>query len=127
MSKEISEESENPEDTALEAATQEAVSEEEASEEEASEEASLEDASSEASSEEEELLIEEDTDNELLSAEDPYSGSCGESATWKYDTKTKVLTISGSGAMDDYEIMNPLMNSGASTTAPWFKHITLFP
>ena len=31
-----------------------------------------------------------------------YSGTCGENAKWKYNTSTKTLTISGTGAMDDY-------------------------
>ena len=31
-----------------------------------------------------------------------YSGKCGKNAKWKYNTKTKTLTISGSGAMEDY-------------------------
>ncbi len=35
-------------------------------------------------------------------AADPTSGSCGGTATWSYDASTKTLTISGTGAMDDY-------------------------
>ena len=31
---------------------------------------------------------------------DPTSGTCGENVTWKYDTATKTLTISGTGEMD---------------------------
>ncbi|MCQ2204091.1 MAG: leucine-rich repeat domain-containing protein [Bacteroidales bacterium] len=31
------------------------------------------------------------------------SGTCGENLTWNYDESTRVLTISGTGAMDDYE------------------------
>lgn len=31
-----------------------------------------------------------------------YSGSCGENVTWMLDTSTGVLTISGKGAMHDY-------------------------
>jgi uncharacterized repeat protein (TIGR02543 family) len=57
---------------------------------------------------------------DLLNA-DPNSGKCGDNATWKYDTKTKTLTISGSGRMYDYEItdMNT-QNMGVNT--PWFQY-----
>lgn len=41
------------------------------------------------------------------------SGSCGENATWNFDTNTGVLTISGSGAMDDYSYNLP---------APWAEY-----
>lgn len=33
---------------------------------------------------------------------DTVSGTCGENAKWKYNRKTKTLTISGTGAMTDY-------------------------
>ena len=127
MSKEISEEP---------GASEENTSDEEASGEEASlidvsaddaytEEASLDesaDASSEASSEEEEVfLAEENTDKELLADADPYSGVCGDSATWRYDASTKVLTISGSGAMYDSEITSP-GSTYMTSTAPWFQY-----
>ena len=35
------------------------------------------------------------------------SGSCGTNATWSYNTSTKVLTISGSGRMKDYDDDDP--------------------
>ena len=38
------------------------------------------------------------------------SGSCGDYATWTYDTETQILTISGRGAMTDYT---------SSTSMPW--------
>jgi hypothetical protein len=37
------------------------------------------------------------------------SGTCGDNATWEYDHASRTLTISGSGAMDDY----------SSPTQPW--------
>lgn len=40
------------------------------------------------------------------------SGKCGENAYWEYDDGTKTLTISGSGAMEDYARDMP---------APWNK------
>ncbi|GHT67718.1 hypothetical protein FACS189452_05980 [Bacteroidia bacterium] len=42
------------------------------------------------------------------------SGSCGTNATWSYNTSTKVLTISGTGAMTNY--------SGGN--APWDSYST---
>ena len=41
-------------------------------------------------------------------ADDPYSGTCGENLTWKFDPDTGTLTIAGSGAMNDF-----------SPNAPW--------
>ena len=37
------------------------------------------------------------------------SGSCGDNATWSFDTESQTLTISGTGAMADYN----------SSTMPW--------
>ena len=39
-------------------------------------------------------------------------GKCGENVTWEYDRNTKTLTISGEGAMADY--------NNAEQTAPWY-------
>ncbi|MCD8089835.1 MAG: leucine-rich repeat protein [Clostridiales bacterium] len=44
-----------------------------------------------------------------------YSGSCGTSLSWKLDTSTGVLTISGTGGMTDYTY---------STHAPWYNYRT---
>lgn len=41
-----------------------------------------------------------------------YSGACGENLTWTYNANTGVLTISGTGNMDDF----------GSTNRPWEKH-----
>ena len=49
-----------------------------------------------------------------------YSGSCGKNATWSYNTSTKALTISGSGAMTDYSETH--IGSDGVTTAPWNKY-----
>ena len=46
----------------------------------------------------------------VASADD--SGKCGENLTWKYEEASKTLTISGTGAMTDYD-------SGQS---PWRKY-----
>ena len=54
-----------------------------------------------------------------------YSGNCGASGAnvkWSYDDQTKVLTISGSGAMANYGIKtinNPYSNYLYRTTAPY--------
>ena len=40
----------------------------------------------------------------------PTSGTCGangDNLTWSFDTTTGTLTISGTGAMKDYNIINP--------------------
>ena len=40
------------------------------------------------------------------------SGECGENATWEFDSETGKLTISGTGAMYDYD----------STDMPWYEN-----
>ena len=46
------------------------------------------------------------------SAEEGASGQCGENAFWSFDTDTGKLTISGTGAMNDYK----------SNTQPWSSY-----
>ena len=46
------------------------------------------------------------------------SGSCGTGVTWTYRESNKKLTISGSGAMNDYSTSN------SKTTAPWKNYIS---
>ena len=41
-----------------------------------------------------------------------YSGSCGTNVTWSLDTESGVLTISGSGGMNNYSY---------SYRAPWYS------
>lgn len=45
------------------------------------------------------------------------SGSCGDNTTWSFNDATGTLTISGTGAMKDYRILN---NMGG-TDVPWEK------
>ena len=42
-----------------------------------------------------------------------YSGSCGANVTYSYNSSTKTLTISGTGAMDDYS---------SSSDVPWYSY-----
>ena len=42
------------------------------------------------------------------------NGSCGDNATWSYDTDTQTLTISGTGAMYDYH--------AESDSRPWINY-----
>ncbi|MBQ5447274.1 MAG: hypothetical protein IIT52_00135, partial [Candidatus Methanomethylophilus sp.] len=44
------------------------------------------------------------------SSADPTSGSCGDSLTWSYDSGSKTLTITGTGAMTDYTDYGPWHN-----------------
>ena len=55
----------------------------------------------------------------LLDAEAAYaalipSGSCGDNLTWEFNTETGALTISGTGAMNDY--------SWDPNAAPWYAY-----
>ncbi|WP_026506519.1 leucine-rich repeat protein [Butyrivibrio sp. MC2013] len=62
-----------------------------------------------------------DTDAALMAvSETDHSGACGQKASWSYDKSSHVLTISGSGAMDDYNIT--VGGGTVSTDAPWFKY-----
>ncbi len=49
-----------------------------------------------------------------MSFAETYSGSCGENLTWSLNTEDGVLTISGTGAMADYEYVD-----GGFSSAPW--------
>lgn len=48
-----------------------------------------------------------------------YSGKCGDSATWSYDSSTKDLTISGSGEIYDYYTEWDSNNHIYRDPAPW--------
>ena len=53
------------------------------------------------------------------------SGTCGENVTWSYDTQTKTLTVSGTGAMTsdlrdfEYEVQTVVVEEGITETAVW--------
>ena len=49
-----------------------------------------------------------------LSAE-TYNGTCGENLTWTLDTESGVLTISGTGAMENYSYHN--------SDIPWYSYV----
>ena len=53
----------------------------------------------------------------LTASAEVYSGSCGaegDNLTWSFDTETGLLTITGSGAMADYEYLG--------NRAPWYDY-----
>lgn len=52
-------------------------------------------------------------ENDLIEGEEMIkNGTCGNSATWTVDTRSETLTISGTGAMNDYR----------TATAPWYDY-----
>ncbi len=51
-----------------------------------------------------------------VSAEEPSTGKCGDNITWHYDADTASLTLTGTGAMYDYE--NWLIDTPSEYT-PW--------
>lgn len=53
-------------------------------------------------------------------AENIYNGNCGANLTWEYNTETKVLTISGTGAMSDFDWQTGGM------LAPWVKNNNIY-
>jgi hypothetical protein len=52
------------------------------------------------------------------SAAEPTSGICGDNLTWEFDEYTSTLTISGTGAMYDYESVSM---SGFFINQPWYS------
>ncbi len=52
-------------------------------------------------------------------AADPTSGTCGSGLTWRYNTSTATLTISGSGSVSDYSTSTYGEYDLPVTTAPW--------
>ena len=64
---------------------------------------------------------------EFTASAEIVSGSCGDNATWKYDSTSRTLTISGSGAIKDYtrNYNTSMANSNSSgyyTTTPWWNY-----
>ena len=53
-------------------------------------------------------------ETDLLDLDEPISGTCGDNLTWILDTDG-TLTISGEGAMDDYDLTN-------DSEAPWYEY-----
>lgn len=49
------------------------------------------------------------------------TGKCGTNVTWSYDTGTETLTVSGEGAMYDYE-RKYLIRYEPKTSAPWGQY-----
>lgn len=51
------------------------------------------------------------------------SGSCGDNLTWTYNTANRELTISGTGAMDDFEIYTDEQYGDRISTVPWAEYM----
>ena len=49
------------------------------------------------------------------------NGTCGDKVTWSYDESSGTLTLSGSGAMYDYENFN-ISSNDFSKAAPWMEN-----
>ena len=47
-----------------------------------------------------------------------YSGSCGDNLTWTYDTDTYTLTISGTGPMEEF----PILEGSGERNIPWYSY-----
>jgi hypothetical protein len=61
--------------------------------------------------------IESEEDVQVLSSDEVVSGTCGENLTWTLDLPSGVLTISGTGEMDNY-----YTSSSISTQKPWHSY-----
>ena len=53
----------------------------------------------------------------LTASAETYSGICGENVTWWFDSSSGILTISGTGDMNDYELK--ATSGSVKYTAPW--------
>ncbi len=85
------------------------------------EEDSLEELAEDLEVEEEENELVAEEESRLAATADPYSGDCGDNATWSYNKSTHILTISGSGRMYDYE-EEYVSGKGYISSAPWFQY-----
>nr|MBQ8244403.1 leucine-rich repeat domain-containing protein [Oscillospiraceae bacterium] len=59
------------------------------------------------------------SDEVIDPSKQPITGSCGEDLTWSLDRQTGVLTITGTGAMTDYndsDTLSPWHNTGVTVT-----------
>ena len=53
-----------------------------------------------------------------LTASAATSGACGSALTWSYSSSTGILTINGTGEMEDYTL------DSNNSTAPWYSNRT---
>ena len=56
----------------------------------------------------------------VRNADETYSGECGESLTWVFDPETGTLTITGSGAMENYDLF---FLDYENYDVPWFAFL----
>ena len=61
----------------------------------------------------------ESTEPTKPSEQDEYSGTCGEHLTWRFDPETGLLTIEGSGEMDDFNDYNDWSGDALNYGRPW--------
>ncbi len=112
---------EDPDAPAEEGETTDDISDEEIEDPVETEEDSLDELTEDLEITEEEIELVDEEDSLLSDTIDPYSGDCGDSATWNYNKSTHILTISGSGRMYDYE-EEYVSGKGYTSTAPWFQY-----
>ena len=55
----------------------------------------------------------------VVQAADPTSGTCGKNLSWDYNAATNILTISGTGEMDNYSLDGSYNEGVWIPSAPW--------
>lgn len=67
------------------------------------------------------MIIGTTTDFKVFANNNIFGGKCGNNVTWELNTDTGVLTISGSGKMDDYLVAG----ESEAKPSPWVDYVNL--